>query len=82
MNRSKIESQFGTVLFEFPICQLDWEMDSKGWVIKTPAGETQLVLTNHDQPYVAQQSELQELEQKYRFYSQALAEAKRLLAWN
>jgi hypothetical protein len=78
MKLQEIESRFGTVLLEFPICRSDWEMDGKGWIIKAPEG-TQLILTNHGQPYVAQVSELQEIEQEYNKYLQALLEAKQLL---
>lgn len=79
MKPQEIEKRFGTVLLEFPICHPGWEMDAKGWIVKNPEGTSQLILTNHGQPYIAQKNELHEIEQAYQKYSQTLLEAKRLL---
>lgn len=80
MKQQEIENRFGAVILEFPICRLNWEMDGKGWIVKNPDGSTQLVLTNHGQPYVAQIRELQELEHEYDKYKQCLQDAKQLLS--
>ena len=59
ISREKIEKQFGSVIFEFEIPHIGWELDSKVWICEKD-GKRKLVLSDHGKPYVASVAELSE----------------------
>ena len=54
------------ILFDFEILYSGWEMDSQAWVILFTDGSKSVVLTNHNIPYIAKWTEVDEIVEKYR----------------
>ena len=78
MNRKKVEEQYGTVVFEFPVFHTGWELDATGWVVER-GKKRFIVLTNHGTSYIAKNSELKA---KIREYSKVIKQTERAIKFN
>jgi len=54
------------IVYEFEILSSDWEMDSQAWVILFSDESKNIVLTNHNKPYIAEWTEIDEIVEKYK----------------
>lgn len=68
---------FGEVVFEFPMLYSGWECDEKGYVVRTPKGHLDLILSDHGRLYSAP---LRDLEDKISEYEEAIKNSRTALA--
>lgn len=66
--QEEIENQFGPIVAEFKIPRVGWEMDGVGWICESKTkrnvkGEPVkiIVLTSHNEPYIAKKSDLERI---------------------
>ena len=59
ISQNKIEEQFGSIIYEFEIPHVEWELDSKGWVCEKN-GNRKIILSDHGKPYISDSTELSE----------------------
>ena len=51
-------AKFGKIIHQFDIPRVEWEIDSKGWICDGEDGKRVIVLSNHNELYVASHEEL------------------------
>lgn len=82
MNKEQIEQNFGKIVKFFKIPYVGWEMDCYGYICqsktkKNLVGKPKniLVLTNHNEPYIAKKSELKKLINQMEKYKKEMESA-------
>lgn len=71
----KVEDLFGKIVCKFPIFHHNWECDGTGFVVEKD-GKRNLVLTDHNKPYIAS---AEDLHIKISDYKYAIQETERAL---
>ena len=72
---NQIEKEFGTIICKFPVLHKNWEMDGEGFVVEKD-NKRNVVLTNHNKPYL---SSVQELQDKLAEYTKATFDTKKAI---
>ena len=56
------------ILFEFEILSCAWEIDETAWVVLFSDNSKEIVLTNHNVPYISEWTEIDKIVEKYVNY--------------
>lgn len=71
----KIQNEYGTIICKFTILHHNWECDGFGYVVEKD-GKRNIILTNHNKPYIAT---IEELRIKISDYKSAIQETERAI---
>lgn len=61
-----IEKKYGKIIHRFPVCNIAWEMDNVGFVVRDKNDKKHIILTNHNSPYFSCEKELKLKIEEYK----------------
>ena len=61
----KIENTFGKIVYKFPVCHHQWEMDGYGFIVDDGKCYKKVIMTNHGEPHISSFRELRKKIEEY-----------------